>query len=226
MEINLQTTKIQISYSDLQIIEGLKSEENENLLNFFQSMFFQKFKGYVYKLAMQRCISFPDPAQLASDVTQQTFINAFKKIKDFDLSREPKLERHEFMIKAWLGTIGNNCFNKEYEKRKYEVYLDDYSSKIDDNSFDLFESLYGCEIVDIPNEFRSTLNEAMNTLSEEQKYVLLTYAEEGCIKSNRHLSQEAMARLCKLYNTSSANIRQIKKRSLDKIIKHCNYKRK
>jgi PHD/YefM family antitoxin component YafN of YafNO toxin-antitoxin module len=92
--------------------------------------------------------------------------------------------------------------------------------------FDLFESLYAESDIDIPNEFRTKLQEVMNTIKEEHKHILLTYVEEGCINSTRHLSHKAMSELCTIYKTSSENIRQIKKRTLDKIKKHCFAKNK
>ncbi len=209
------------SFSDLQIIEGLKNDNDLKELRQFQNLFFHKFKGYIYKVAIHRCLNFHDPQELATDITQETFINAFRKIKDFDLSKETDPNKHEVVIKAWLGRIANNCFNKEYAKRKNEVYLDDLKTKPVEESFDLFESLYGDDPIEIPSEFRIKLQNAMNLLTEEQKHIVLTYAGEGCINSKQHLSTEAMNFLCKTHSTSSDNIRQIKKRALDKIKKNC-----
>ena len=91
----------------------------------------------------------------------------------------------------------------------------------DTTSFDLFEFLYPDSGIEIPNAFRVTLQAALNTIKEEHRHILLTYASEGCIDSKLHLSQDAMTELCKTYDTSSQNIRQIKKRTLDKIKKIC-----
>ncbi|MDP2174944.1 MAG: hypothetical protein Q8K70_03435 [Bacteroidota bacterium] len=158
---------------------------------------------------------------MATDITQQTFINAFRKIKDFDLSRESNNSKHEYLIKAWLGTIANNCFNKEYAKRKDHVYLDDLKSRPEEGEYDMFESLYGDEPIEVPNMFRSKLREAMKGLTEIQNHVIEVYASEGCIHDDKKkLSKEAMNILCKTHDTSSDNIRQIKKRALDKIKKY------
>jgi len=221
MQVITQTKPMKISFTDLQIIEGLKDDDDLKKLRLFQPQFFNRFKGYIYKVAIQRCVSFHDSQELATDVTQQTFINAFRKIKDFDLSKEPNPIKHEVVIKAWLGRIANNCFNKEYAKRKDHIYLDDLKTKPEESNYDLFESLYGDEPIEIPNEFRSKLREAMKTLNEEQKHVIEIYAGEGCINSTQKLSPEKMNYLCKTFDTSSENIRQIKKRTLDKIKKYC-----
>ena len=221
MEVSLKSESSKINSNDLQIIEALKNDDDQKRQQKYQFIFFNKYKGYIYKGAIQLCVNFPDPEQLAIDITQQTFINAFRKIKDFDLSKEFNPEKHGLIIKAWLGKIANNCFKKEYAKRKNEVYIGDLQIIPEKEDCDLIESLYEDSQIEIPNEFRKRLNEAMNTLNEIQKHILLTYAGEGCLNSTLHLSDEALNYLCKMYSTSSANIRQIKKRALDKIKKHC-----
>jgi len=221
MEISLQQEHVKIIFTDFQIIEGIKKEESPKMTLYFQNQFYHKYKGYIYKVAIQRCVSYHDAEQLAIDITQETFISAFRGISKFDFPIEISQEKYEYVVKAWLGRIANNCFNKEYAKRKDIIYLDDLIIKPEDSKFDLFESLYGEEPIEVPNEFRRKLNLAMSLLSEEQKHIILTYANEGCLNNNLHLSSDAMVYLCKTYTTSSANIRQIKKRTLDKIKKHC-----
>lgn len=222
MQVITQAKPMKINFTDQQIVDGFKDDDDLKKLRLFQHQFFHKFKGYIYKIAIQRCISFPDSQEMATDITQQTFINAFTKIKDFDLSREPDNSKHEYLIKAWLGTIANNCFNKEYAKRKDHVYLDDLKSRPEEGEYDMFENLYGDDPIEIPNQFRSILREAMKGLTEIQRHVIEVYAGEGCINDEKKkLSKEAMNILCKTHETSSDNIRQIKKRALDKIKKYC-----
>ncbi len=217
-----QTKPLKIGYSDLQIIEGMKKGDDPNLTRRFQQQFFDKYKGYIYKIALQRCVRYNDPQAMASDITQLTFIKAFGKIIEFDLSKETDHSRHQYIIKAWLGIIANNCFNKEYAQRKGVTYLDDLKSYSEEEGYDFFESLYGDEIIEIPNIFRSKLRAAMNSLTEIQRHVIETYASEGCINDpSKKLSKTAMEFLCKTHETSTDNIRQIKKRTLDKIKKHC-----
>lgn len=209
------------SLSGIQIIEGIKTAKNEKELRFFQNQFFFKYRSYIYRGAVQMCLYFHDTDQLALDITQQTFILAFRKLIDFDFSSECDMQKGELLIKAWLGKISNNCFNKEYNRRKGFVYFDDLMNETDVSDSDIFESLYGDESIDVPNEFRLKLNMVLSSLTDEQKHIILTYADEGCINNNLHLSKQNMEMLCQIYQTSSANIRQIKKRTLDKIKKVC-----
>lgn len=219
MEV-IKSGQTKINLNALQIIEGIKSKDPRAQQE-FQTIFFNRYKGYVYKGAIKLCANFRDPEQLALDITQQTFINACNKIKDFDLKKEPNSEKHEVIIKAWLGRIANNCFKKEYAVRKNKLFIDELAPIPETEDYDFYESTFGEDSIDIPNEFRIKLNDAMNNLNEVQKHVLLTYAAEGCLDSSQHLSKNTLEYLCKTYNTTSANIRQIKKRALDKVKKHC-----
>lgn len=216
-----QAKPMKINFTDQQIVDGLKDDDDLKKLRLFQHQFFHKFKGQIYRISLEKCIAFPDSIEMATDITQQTFISAFRKIRDFDLSRESDPKKHETIIKAWLGRIAKNCFLKEYAKRKNYVYLDDLKLKPEEEGYDMFESLYGDEPIEIPNEFRSKLRQAMMLLTEVQRHVIEIYAGDGCINSTQKLSPEKMNYLCKTFDTSSDNIRQIKKRALDKIKKIC-----
>ncbi len=222
MQVVAKVKPIEINFTCQQIVDGLKNDVDLRKLQLFQNNFFQKFKGYIYKIAIQKCVNFSDSRELATDITQQTFISAFRKIKNFDLSRESDSTKHEAILKAWLGIIANNCFNKEYAKKKNWISIDDLELGQVDTHYDLFDSLYGEEPIETPNEFRLKLREVMKNLTEVQRHVIETYANEGCINDpTRKLSSNAMSLLCELHTTNSANIRQIKKRTLDKIKKHC-----
>ena len=140
MEIITQQKSMKVIFTDVQIIEGLKAENNEKMVRTLQDQFYHKYKGYIYKVALRCCIGYHDSQQFAIDITQQTFINALKKIKDFDLSKEKNQDKHQYLIKAWLGRIAFNCFNKEYAIRKNVIYLDDLTIQTEDEEFDLFES--------------------------------------------------------------------------------------
>jgi len=88
-------------------------------------------------------------------------------------------------------------------------------------TIDLFKSLYETSEVEVPNEFRTKLQEAMNTLTEKQRHILLTYANEGCLDSKKHLSTSSLQELCKAYNTVPDTIKHIKSRAYNKILSIC-----
>jgi RNA polymerase sigma factor (sigma-70 family) len=251
---------MKIPYSDQQIIDGLKGDD-QSLHRAFQNAFYYRYSNFIFKVALSKCRNFADPEGLAKDVTQETFIGAFRAIKKFSLPADTTVEEQTYVVKAWLGRIGNNCFNKIYKKRMDEITLETVPSDVDEticpicndpliqlkdkvvcekghyklpigrklaaplpedfNSFDLFESLYGDGEAKITNEFRQRLQTAMNALDEKQKHIVLTYANEGCLSSRAHLRDPTLAELCRMYNTTSDNIKHIKNRALAKIKSIC-----
>lgn len=207
-----------------ELIEELKNCVDSKQLHLLQFQFHDRFANYLYQAALRKCRLYPELTQLDQDIVQETFLTAFSLIHEFDLSQESDSSKHEYIVKAWLGRIANNCFLKEYSKRKNEATLIDY---IDNLS--VYSETYiteGDTETEINNEFSQMLQEALEHLNEEHKTIILEYAREGCINTNSHLSKGKMDYLCKLYNTTPENIRQIKKRALDKLKKYCTQPRR
>jgi RNA polymerase sigma factor (sigma-70 family) len=216
----LHENPVKISFTAQQIIAGLKEEKDDNNRRIFQNLFYSKYVNYIYKGATNLCRNFPEPEELAKDITQEAFIKAFEKIQSFNLSKEADERKHEYMIKAWMGRIANNCFLKLYAKRKNEVYENEEGYlDANDEQYDMFQSLFGETQLEVLSVNRIRLQEALNSLKEEHRHILLTYAREGCINSTQHLSDAAMEYLCKTHDTNSDYIRQIKHRSLKNIKK-------
>jgi RNA polymerase sigma factor (sigma-70 family) len=203
-----------------EVVAGLKVSENEKELKFFQYEFYNRFAPYIYKVGCQKCRNFQDSEMMAREILQLTFIKAYKSIGRFTFPEGVEPGKCKLIIKAWLGKIANNEFLKEIGKRVNET-IDFDSLGIPEPSYDPFAVLLNDNPVEVPNEFRMKLQEAMNELSEQDKHIILTYAGEGCINSTKHLSSAAMNYLCEHYQTTSEAIRQRKKRALDKIKSIC-----
>jgi len=258
--ISMDTLKGDLS--DHQIVEGIKNAKDEKFLRQLEKIFYTRFVNYVYKVAISKCRCFKNAEDLAKDVTQETFINAMKALKKFSFPANVKTEEHSYILKAWLGKIGNNCFRKIYAKMMIDNVVDNEIDEVDKThcplcyekliesqgklsctnghyeekkklrsiakvlNSDIFvpdfsEIFLGKSEIEIPNKFRAILQEAINTITDKNKHIIFTYASENCIDSKQHLSKGAMKDLCKTYNTNPENIRQIKKRTLDKIKNFC-----
>lgn len=221
MQITLQTRPIKISLTDQQIIDGLKNADDGEKHRLFQHSFYYNYVNDVFNKTIRKCRNFSDAEQLTKDITQETFIRAFGNIHKFSLPVVAEPKQHRAIIMKWLLVIANNCFKKEYAKRINESSYDDIVEIIGEPTYEPFENDGESLQMEIPNPFRLKLQNALNLLTEREKHIITEYADEECIDSKRHLSDKSMKYLCALYETTPENIRQIKKRALDKIKKSC-----
>lgn len=208
-----------IKLSLLQLIQGLKEENNPNLKQ-LEYEFFYRFNGYVYTTAYRCCSKFADQEEFAKDITQVTFINAFKNLSKFSFPTQASEDQYEKIIKAWLGKIANNCFLKEIRHINLFDHLDDSFFLISEDK-DLIDDVFEDDYEEVPNEYKNKFAQSWETLKEDERIVLLAYADENCLDGKSYISSETLDELCKYLDTSRSNIRQIKKRAYDKIKKFC-----
>jgi len=210
------------SLTDRELMEALKKAEAKEEIDELYNEFYKRFSGYVFKVASQRTRNFMDSEQFAKDLTQETFVSTLKGRKSFKFAPGVTDSECTNLIKGWLGRIANNHFNREIAKRGDVESLDEVLSRLPEPSVDLFETMHGeKDHEEISNQFMVMLQSALNLLKERDKHILLEYAREGCIETGRHLSTVTMDFLCILYSTTPENIRQIKKRALEKIKSIC-----
>lgn len=222
MEVTTQNPKLAKAISDRELIEALQSASKKEEFDSLFTQFFNRFKGYLFKAALQCTRNFTDAEALATEITQVTFTNLFIKRTFLTLPPDATDIECTNRIKGWLGQIANNNFNIEYAKQKNIDSIDDVLLQLEELRDESFNE-YDDEIeVETTNEFMNTIQQALNSIKkEDHRHILREYAREGCIDSGKHLSKNTMDFLCKFYNTTPENIRQIKKRTLDKIKQHC-----
>jgi RNA polymerase sigma factor (sigma-70 family) len=203
------------------LIENLQRTIDKNELRLSHYEFYYRFSGYIYKCAMQNCRNFSSAELMAKDILQETFINGMKAVKNFKFSDKVK-DSGDFdrCVKAWLGRIATNEFLKAKARIENLTYDVDALQFIE-SSDNFFGALFEEPIEAMPSEDMIKLQTALNQLSERDRHIILTYASEGCIKSDKRLSREKMKYLCETYNTTPENIRQRKTRSLYKIMQIC-----
>lgn len=210
------------TYTDKELMEALTKASKDQEINDLYNKFFKRYRGYVFKVASQRTRNFKDAEQMAKDITQETFISVIKGRKSFKFPANVNETDCANLVKAWLGRIANNHFNREIAQRSDNDAIVLTLSKLPEPSTDLFEEIYGGNVeYEIPNPFMQKMQTAMNSLKERDKHILLEYAREDCIETGKHLSESTIVYLCDLYNTTPENIRQIKKRTLLKLKTLC-----
>jgi DNA-directed RNA polymerase specialized sigma24 family protein len=223
MEITTINPKLMTALSDKGLMEALQSEKTKEGFDSLFTQFFNRFKGYVFKITLHFTRNFSDPEELAKDITQETFRSIFESKAKFKFPANTPDNESTARIKGWLGTTAKNHFRKEYARRINIDCIDEILVHLPEPNFDLFDKLYPDDPeIEVTNDFMIKLLGALGSIKKERdKHILLEYALEGCIETGKHLTANTMEYLCKLYDTTPENIRQIKKRTYDKIKPLC-----
>ena len=164
-------------------------------------------QSFVYNIAL-KMLSNPEDA---FDVSQEAFVRAFRSLKNF---------KGESSFSSWLYRItANMCLDfMRKNKRRREaaiVYLDDNEMKeldLPDSRFDPRTELERAEL-------RRAINEALDSLPDEQRSILLlrelngmSYAEiaetlsleDGTVKSRLSRARANLAKILKEQGTFSS----------------------
>lgn len=223
MELTISMQTRHQILSDKQLLEAIQNEEDEAELQTLHWEFYNRFAKYVFKVATQSCINngYKDAAYLSKEILQETFIRAVPKLQSFRFREGASDVDCKNLLKGWLGRIANHEFERARKKLPEDTVSMDI---IEPNrySHNPLNAIFDEPVEEVTNVYRQKLQEAMNQLSERDRDIILTCAGEGCLDSSQHLSKESMRDLCKAHNTTSENIRQIKKRALDKIKNICS----
>jgi RNA polymerase sigma factor (sigma-70 family) len=222
MEITTLNPKLMTALTDKELIEALQVAKDKQGFDALYTQFFNRFKGYVFKVTLNFTRNFSDPEELAKDITQETFRSIYENKAKFKFPDKASDNECTARIKSWLSISAKNNFRKEYARRINVDSIDEIIPLLTEPGFDHFEGSPDDANIEITNEFMLTLVQALGTIKNERdKHILFEYALEGCIESKLHLSPNTMEYLCKLYDTTPENIRQIKKRTYDKIKAIC-----
>lgn len=192
-----------------------------------------RFEKFLYKCCRIGCSNHEARMDIADDIFQESIVKALKKVHLFKYN---PLESEKVIVKrvtGWLGIIANNSLIDFLRNNCKEVGIeeDEIEEIVDEVSLDSFD-----ENSHIAISFeRLRLQEALATLSDRDKYIVMVYANYGCLNlpqsanstnetegkiKERHLSDEAIARLCEQFKISKGNLRAIKNRAIKKILEY------
>jgi len=201
------------NYSDEELFI-LMSYRDENKIEAQKAftIFYNRYKDFLWNLCFFICrnCKTPENEELAKDLFQNTMIS----INTYGHTFDPKRSK----VTTWMSRIAKGelyqlmCGIKEYRiDEKLEVLLESVVDEKSENDFE-FQS---------PEQI--ALQEALESLSEREQEILLTYImyEDG----KKQLPPEMRQHLLDKYATTQQNIQQIKSRSLkkikDHIVNHC-----
>lgn len=178
--------------------------------------FHRRFKQFVWSVAVSLARKIHDPNQeaIARDIFNDTFLDVFHnhaKENYFDSDRCDDIEKG---IKAWLAGIARTHYYHMLDAVKATSnmsYLDVFPER---PFFDQDDS-EAEEMVDPP--LMSVLQRALQTLSDRDREILLIAAQ---FEEQGRLPKEVKQSLCKAYGLAPDSLRQVKKRSKEKIEKY------
>lgn len=184
-----------------------RSSEEGAALTAFTNLYknYSKFLNSVISGALKNSGIYDE--HVLNTVMNNTFYKLYENPLVFSF---PKNTEDDKTFKAWLSVVARN---------ELKLLLKEYYH----SNTSLEESGMEPAIIseELPLEvFESTnikvLNDALNTLSERDRHILLTiylYYEEG-----KNTPSSTLDLLCEMYGTTKVNIRKIRERSEKKII--------
>lgn len=188
-----------LSDDELFALIALKDQDIERAKMAF-NIFHNKYSRLLLTLCYDVCSSWriANSKAIAEDIFQQTMIAIYE---------HPTYNSSKGKVSTWMAKIAQRkaCDLLNLGNSK-ESYLDEIGSKeyYDDEESD-----------EIITPQKKILADALNTLSEIERGVLMTYF--GYQQGRKHLPDCTLKELCDYYKKTSDNIRQIKKRAMDKV---------
>ena len=199
-------TELSYSDEDLFVLMSYRKEDEAEAQKAFR-IFYKRYSKLLRSLCFSVCLKldFNNGEELAYYIFNDTM---------FAIYNSPTYDSRKGKLSTWMSTIAY---------RKALDLIDEYD--MNNNKFvplneDIVESIPDVEdeIIEYQTPQRKVLDDALNTLSERDREVLLT-----CImyqEKNKHLPDNVLKELCSRYSTTSDYIRQIKSRAFKKIKEH------
>jgi RNA polymerase sigma factor (sigma-70 family) len=198
--------------ADLFLSMALKEDDRQGAEKAF-AVFYNRYRNYLYTVVRNACKSWKMYGdELVQAVHQNTFLTVFEKAESFLQIEEVPTDRQEKRMKSWLGRIAEREMYKLLRELKGEKEKIDYH----DNLTNLEN--YDVEIKSQKSDDFLLAEKALNSLKERDRNILVTYLmfEDG----NKNLPGSEIQRLADMWDVLPDNMRQIKKRSLEKAKKY------
>jgi RNA polymerase sigma factor (sigma-70 family) len=185
------------SDEDLLVLMSFQKENKKEAEEAFV-VFYDRHKQFLWNLCCKVCRD----KDLAKDVMQNTWIAIYKYGSTYNAKKSN--------INTWMSRIANNEMKDLLKIEANYTHLNEeiYSISTDEDEEDF----------DYISPEKRILDEALNELSERDKDVLFTYMRYA--DGKKHLPDEVIREICQRYGTTPENLRQIRKRSWDKVKNH------
>lgn len=196
---------------DLFLIMSMKDDDKQQAEKAYNE-FHNRYSKYLYGIITSAAKKFKntyDYEELAANILQNTLLIIWEKADTFIKIEDVTIEKKESRVKVWLGKIAQNEMYKLL--REYEADKITYDTELI-NEINLNDEPIS---VSKPKFEKVLLDRALNSLKEREKEILLAYYQYS--EKDKNMPSEALDNLCRIFDTTRDNLRQIKKRALDKV---------
>lgn len=202
---NKKQTETSYSDEDLFVLMSFKKENEKEAQEAFR-IFYERYKRLLWSLCYSVCtkLDIENGKEYAKYIFNNTMVSIYE---------HPTYDSRKSKLSTWMSKI---AYNEALDLIKDYITNDTKNIPLNET---ITTSIPDKDDNDIIVEYdtpeKRILNEALNLLSERDREILLScimYQEE-----NKHLSNEVLDELSRKFATTSVNIRQIKKRALDKV---------
>lgn len=205
MEILRKEKQIDSSYSDedLFVLMSFKKDNEVEAQEAFQ-IFYYRYSKLLWSLCYSVCTKLD--VNNGKEFASYIFSNTMTAIYE-----HPTYDASKSKLSTWMSRIAYHealDLIKEHGMNNHKVIIpinEEMTTSTPDNN----------EVVEHNTPQKKILDEALNLLTERDREILFT-----CImhqEEKKHLPDEVLMQLSNRYNTTPVNIRQIKKRALDKV---------
>lgn len=207
---------------DLFLIMSMKDDDNEQAEKAFNEFHcrYSKYLRAITITAAKKFINTYDHEELAANVFQNTLLTIWEKADTFIKIEDVPQEKKEKRVKAWLGKIAKNemlqllrDYKTASEKMTYNTELINEINLLDEP---ISESQ--------PKFEKKLLDNALKMLKPRDKDILFTYYQY--YEKGKNMPSEVLDNLCRIFDTTRDNLRQIKKRTLNKVNSYIDEQKK
>lgn len=199
---------------DLLIYISMKDDDPDIAKLAFEE-FYHRHAQYLYNVLVKQYPNLEESDEI-NDLLQETFLRVYEKAGTYKSIGTKNLNESEANIRAWIGRIAINIHNDNYRKNKNnkEEYLENTELENIPNR---------PESINIKTEQMRIIEKALDTFSERDKAIILaSYQYYDFEEGNFKIPREELKALCDKFQTTHDNIRQIRKRALQKIKEYAN----
>lgn len=205
MEIEkLEEALLSISYAD---------ENTENAESAFNTLY-REYSKFLFAVVRKNLSNIGiNDNHLTETVVNNTFIKIYYNPLKYTLPTD-ELDKTDRSFKAWISKIAKNELHDLF--KEFKVFEVISAENISERAFN--EIYIDTKNINTESLNTKILEDALNLLSERDRDILRAlylFHEEG-----KNSPSEVLNELCNFFGTTKDNIRKIKERSEDKIIKH------